>query len=393
MNNFNFFAPTEVVFGKETESQTGELVEKYGGKKVLLHYGSGSVIRTGLLDRIKKSLDESGISYVELGGVVPNPRLSKVHEGIELGRREGIDFLLAVGGGSVIDSAKAIGYGLTNQGEVWDFYEGIRAPKACLPLGVVLTIAAAGSEMSNSSVITNEENGRKRGVGSNFCRAKFAVMNPELTMTLPAYQTASGCVDILMHTQERYLANGGNMELTDALAEALMRTVMENAKKLVEDPDNYEARAEVMWASSLAHNDLMGCGVKGRGDWASHALEHEIGGLFDVAHGAGLAAVWGTWARYVYRDCLPRFKRFALKVMEVPEEGSDQEIALRGIEALEEFYRSIHMPTNMRELGVEPTDAQIAQMSDGCILAKGGAFGSAKVLCREDVEQIYRGAR
>jgi len=392
MKNFNYYAPTEVVFGKGTEMQTGALVKKYGGKKVLLHYGGGSVVRSGVLDHVKASLDAENIVYVELGGVVPNPRLSKVYEGIELGRKENIDFILAVGGGSVIDSAKAIGYGLANPGDVWDFYEHTRQVSDCLPVGVVLTIAAAGSEMSNSSVITREENARKRACNSNFARPRFAVMNPELTLTLPAYQTASGCVDILMHTQERYFDQGGTMELTDTMAEALMRTVLRNAKILAEDPANYEARAEIMWASSLSQNGLTGCGGSG-GDFVPHMMEHELGGLFDVAHGAGLAAIWGSWARYVCPSCLHRFKSFALNVMEVDDEGTDMEIAQKGIEALESFYRSIEMPTSLRELGVEPTKEQIIEMAKGTILSKGGPFGAAKVLTEKDIAEIYDMAR
>lgn len=392
MFGFEYFAPTEVCFGKDSVNRTGEYIKKYQGTKVLIHYGGGSVIRTGLLERVKKSLDEAGISHIELGGVVPNPRLSKVYEGIELCRKEKVDFLLAVGGGSVIDSTKAIGYGLTNEGEVWDFFAHTRTAARCMPLGCVLTIAAAGSEMSNSCVITNEGTGEKRGCNNNISRPRFAVMDPELTMTLPDYQTACGCTDILMHTEERYFTNGGNMDLTDSIAEALMRTVIKYARVLAREPQNYEARAEIMWASSLSHNGLTGCGSDG-GDFSSHALEHEIGGMFDVAHGAGLAAIWPSWARYVYRDCLPRFKKFALNVMEVEDKGSDEQIALAGIEAMEGFYRSIGMPTNMRELGLEPTEAQILEMAHRCALAAGGRKGSAKVLREEDMAQIYRMAR
>lgn len=392
MFDFDYYTPSEVLFGKQTEKRTGEMVRKYGGTKVLLHYGGGSVIRSGLLDRIKASLEESNIPYAELGGVVPNPHLSLVYEGIELCKKENVDFLLAVGGGSVIDSAKAIGYGLTNEGDVWDLYNHMKTAKACMPIGTVLTIAAAGSEMSPSSVITKETTKEKRSYNDDLCRPKFAIMNPELTMTLPAYQTASGCVDILMHTQERYFTNGGNMEITDSIAEALMRTVITNAKILKDEPDHYDARAEVMWASSLSHNGLTGCGNDG-GDFSSHMLEHEIGGMFDVAHGAGLAAVWGSWARYVYKDCLPRFKRFAINVMGVEAKGTDEEIALRGIEALEDFYRFIDMPTSMRELGIDPTEEQMAEMARSCAEATGGHKGSAKVLYEKDMLAIYKMAR
>lgn len=258
---------------------------------------------------MKASLDDAEVDYIELGGAVPNPRLSLVYEGIELAKKEGVDFILAVGGGSAIDSAKAIGYGVANEGDVWDFYDRKRQATGCLPIGVVLTIAATGSEMSNSSVITKEEGWVKRGYSSDYGRPRFAIMNPELTMTLPDYQTACGCTDILMHTMERYFTNGGNMEITDSIAEGLMRIVIENARILVRDPKNYDARAEVMWAGSLSHNGLTGCGAVVGGDFASHALEHEIGGIYDVAHGAGLAAIWGSWARYVYKDCLPRFEK------------------------------------------------------------------------------------
>lgn len=388
-NNFNYYAPTQVVFGRGTEEQIGALVKAQNCKKALLHYGGGSARRSGLLDRIGKSLEDAGVSYVELGGVVPNPRLSLVYEGIELCRKEGVDFILAVGGGSVIDSAKAIGYGVTNEGDVWELYDRKRQAVACLPIGVCLTIAAAGSEMSDSSVITKDEGGIKRGYSSNYCRVKFAVMNPELTMSLPDYQTACGCTDILMHTMERYFTNGGNMELTDSIAEGLMRTVIRNAEILRDDPKNYDARAEVMWASSLSHNGLTGCGIAA-GDFASHALEHEIGGMFDVAHGAGLAAVWGSWARYVYQDCLPRFEKFALNVMGVEAGENAEETALRGIEAMEAFYRRIGMPTTIRELGIDPTDEQLVEMARKCSVACGGKKGSAKTLEEADMLAIYR---
>lgn len=389
MYNFNYYTPTKVVFGKGTQAQVGALVKTQNCRKVLIHYGSGSVKRTGLLDQVKASLDQEQISYVELGGAVPNPRLSLVYKGIELAKKEGVDFILAVGGGSAIDSAKAIGYGVANEGDVWEFYDRKRQAEGCLPIGVVLTLAATGSEMSNSSVITNEDGWIKRGYSSDYGRPRFAIMNPELTMTLPDYQTACGCTDILMHTMERYFTSGGNMEITDSIAEGLMRTVIVNAKILKEDPKNYDARAEVMWAGSLSHNGLTGCGTDG-GDFASHALEHEIGGLYDVAHGAGLAAIWGSWARYVYMDCLPRFRKFAVNVMGISEEGSDEEVALKGIEAMEAFYREIHMPTSLKELGIEPTEDELRLLAHKCSIACKGSKGSARILHEEDMYQIYR---
>jgi alcohol dehydrogenase YqhD (iron-dependent ADH family) len=343
------------------------------------------------MDKVKAQLEAAGIKYVMLGGAVPNPHLQLVYEGIELCKKENVDFLLAVGGGSAIDSAKAIGYGVANGGDVWDFYDGKRKAEGSMPLGVILTLAATGSEMSDSSVITKEEGLIKRGYSSDFGRAKFAIMNPELTMTLPDYQTACGCTDIMMHTMERYFTNGGNMEITDSMAEALLRTVKKNSIILRDDPKNYDARAEVMWAGSLSHNGLTGCGNDG-GDWMTHKLEHELGGLFDVAHGAGLAAIWGSWARYVYKDCLPRFKRYALNVMEVDNKGTDEEIALAGIEAMEDFYRSINMPTNLRELGITATDEDLVTMARKCAVGVGGGKGSAKFLKEEDMLAIYRAA-
>lgn len=388
MLNFTYYTPTRVVFGRGAEEQTGALVKEQGCKKVLIHYGGGSVVRSGLLDRVKASLDRAEVAHIELGGVVPNPRLSLVYQGIELCRKEGVDFILAVGGGSVIDSSKAIAYGLAEEADVWELYDHTRQAKACLPVGAVLTIAAAGSEMSNSSVITKDEGGVKRGYNNDICRPRFVVMNPELTATLPPYQTASGCVDILMHTMERYFTPNGTMELTDSLAEGLMRTVMSSAKVLRDDPENYDARAEVMWASSLSHNGLTGCGSDG-GDWAPHGLEHEMGGMFDVTHGAGLAAIWGSWARYVYQDCLDRFVRFAVNVMGVERGGTDGETALKGIEAMEDFYRSIHMPTCFSELGIAPTRRQLETMASMCIVAGGGKKGAARILYEADCLKIY----
>lgn len=393
MGLYTYFTPTKVVFGKGAEDQVGALVQEQGCKKVLIHYGGGSVQRSGLLKRVEHALEQVGISYVSLGGVVPNPRLSLVYEGIRLAKAEGVDLILAVGGGSVIDSAKAIGYGVASDGDVWDYYTGTRRPTACLPVGTVVTIAAAGSEMSNSSVITREEDGLKRGCNCDLCRPVFAVMDPELTMTLPAYQTACGCADILMHTMERYFNHGDNLDLTDGIAEALMRTVLRYALVLKEHPDNYEARAEIMWAGSLSHNGLTGFGTDG-GDWSTHKIEHELSGMFDVAHGAGLTSVWGSWARYVCRERLDRFVQFALRVMDVEPAEDDFQTALRGIEAMEDFYRSIGMPTSLTELGVSPTDAQITEMAGKCILAVGGrALGVVKPLSAQDVAAIYQAAK
>ena len=393
MFDFNYYTPTKVVFGKGAEAQVGELVKAFGGSRVLIHYGGQSAVRSGLIDRVKASLDAAGLFHVELGGVVPNPHLGKVREGIALAKENGVDFLLAVGGGSVIDSAKAIGYALADpEHDVWELFAHTRGAAGCFPVASVLTIAAAGSETSNSCVITNEETGEKRAYDDDVARPKFAIMDPELTMTLPDYQTESGCTDIMMHTMERYFTQGGNMEITDEIAEGLLRTVMKYAEILHADPRNYEARAEVMWAGSLAHNGLTGCGNDG-GDFATHMLEHELGGMFDVTHGAGLAAVWPSWARYVYKDCLPRFVRYAVKVMGVEPQAGDEATALKGIEAMESFYRRIGMPTNLRELGVEPTEEQILALAASCARATGGSRGSAKRLYEKDMAEIYRMAR
>lgn len=390
MLDFTFYTPTKVVFGKNTEAQAGELVRQYGGTKVLIHYGGQSAQRSGLLERIRHSLDEARIAHVELGGVVPNPHLEKVREGVQLGKAEQVDFILAVGGGSVIDSAKAIAYALAEpEQDVWELFAHTRSAKACLPVGCVLTIAAAGSEMSCGCVITNEKTGEKRAYDSDLCRARFAIMDPQLTATLPDYQTQAGCADIMMHTMERYFTAAGSMEITDALAGGLLRTVMKNAQILHKDPANYAARAEVMWAGSLAHNGLTGCGSDG-GDWSTHMLEHEMGGMFDVTHGAGLTAIWGSWARYVLDDALPRFVSFALQVMQAEPGKTDRETALKGIEAMEAFYRRIGMPVNMSELGIHPTEEQIQAMARSCARAAGGTQGSVKPLKAEDMAAIYR---
>ena len=393
MVDFNYFAPTEVVFGSRSEEQLAMLVRKYGGSKVLVHYGGGSARKSGLLDKIERLLREGGVEYVMLGGVVPNPRLSKVHEGIELCRREKVDFILAVGGGSVIDSSKAIAYGVPYDGDVWDVYMQRYTPVTCLPVASVLTIPAAGSEMSESSVITNEDGDVKIGYSNNLSRPKFAIMNPERTYTLPPYQTAAGVTDIMMHTMERYFSHDGDMNLTDAVAEALLRTMMECVPEVLRDPENYRYRAQIMWGGSLAHNDLTGCGRIG--DWATHQLEHELSGMFDVTHGAGLAAVWPSWARYVLKCDVSRFVRFAVNVMGVENDFTDPEgTAVRGIEAMERFYHSIGMPINIRELiGREITDAEIGEMVRKCSHGYTITQGQFKVLSPEDLTAIYNLAR
>ena len=390
MKDFNFYAPTRVVFGRESEARLPELIKQYGGTKVLIHYGGGSARRYGLLDRVEQMLHEADIDFVELGGVVPNPLLSKVKEGIGLCCREGVDFILAVGGGSVIDSAKAIGYGVPYEGDVWDFWDGKAVPQACLPVGVVLTIPAAGSEMSSSCVITNDEGMLKRGVNSDLCRCKFAIMNPERTYTLPPYQTAAGATDIMMHTMERYFSKYEDASLTDAIAEALLRTVKDAVFKVLKNPEDYRNRAAIMWASSLSHNDLTECGTEK--DFACHKLEHELSGLFGVTHGAGLAAIWGSWARYVMDKHLNRFVKFAVNVMGVTNDFSEpRQTALRGIEATERFFRAIGMPTSIPALiGRQATEEEIETLVAKC--SRGGklTIGAMEVLNSSDMAAIYR---
>lgn len=304
MENFEFQCPTKIIFGRGVENRTGEEVKKHSSK-VLFHYGGGSIKRIGLYDKIVKSLKDAGLEFIELPGVKPNPRLSLVRKGIEICRNENIDFILAVGGGSVIDSAKAISVGVPYRGDVWDFYTDKGEPEEALPVGVVLTIPAAGSEASDISVITNEEDWRKLSLTSKLLLPRFAVMNPEVTFTLPPYHTACGASDIMAHVMERYFTNVRHTDLTDRLCEATLKTVIKNVPIVLREPENYDARAEIMWASTIAHNGLLGTGRTG--DWASHIIEHELSGLYDVPHGAGLAVVFPSWMKYVYKNRIEIF--------------------------------------------------------------------------------------
>ena len=394
MKDFNYYAPTEVVFGEQSEEQVAALVKKYGGTKVLLHYGGKSAERSGLLDKMSRLLTEGGIPFVTLGSVVPNPRLSLARQGIELCRKEGVDFILAVGGGSVIDSAKCIAYGVCMDGDVWDLYIGkAEAPKTMLPVASVLTIPAAGSEMSEASVITNEDGDVKIGYSNNMSRPKFAIMNPRRTMTLPPYQTAAGVTDMMMHTMERYFTHDDDMDVTTAIAESLLRSMKDAIFAVLKNPEDYRYRAQIMWAGSVMHNGLTGCGQQD--DWATHQLEHELSAMFDVTHGAGLAAVWPSWARYVMHENLSRFVRFAVNVMDVPNDFTDPEgTALKGIEAMERFYHAIGMPVNIKELiGKDISDDEIKVMARKCSRDYQRTCGSFKVLKVEDMEAIYRMAR
>ena len=394
MKDFNYYTPTEVVFGEQSEEQVASLVKKYGGTKVLVHYGGQSAVRSGLLDKICTLLRDGDVDFITLGGVVPNPRLSLVHKGIALCREAGVDFILAVGGGSVIDSGKAISMGLANPDlEVWDIYLGKTSPKRALPVASVLTIPAAGSEMSESTVITNEDGDVKLGYSNDILRPKFAIMNPRRTFTLPPYQTAAGVTDMMMHTMERYFTKDDDMDLTTDLAEAVLRRMKTAVFAVLKNPEDYRNRAQIMWGGSVAHNGLTGCGVSD--DWATHQLEHELSGMFDVTHGAGLAAIWPSWARYVLKENVSRFVRFAVNVMDVPNDFTDPEgTALRGIEAMERFYHAIGMPINIHELiGREITDDEIREMTRKCSRDFTATCGALKVLKAEDMEAIYKLAR
>jgi len=393
MKDFKYYTPTEVIFGEKSEEKVARLVKKHGGTKVLVHYGGQSAIKSGLLDKVCGLLSDEGIEFFKLGGVVPNPRLSKVYEGIDLCRKEGIDFILAVGGGSVIDSAKAIACGVPFDGDVWDFYLGKLHAEVCLPVASVLTIPAAGSEMSESSVITNEDGGVKLGYSNDITRPKFAIMNPVRTFTLPPYQTAAGVTDMIMHTMERYFTHDDDMTLTTEVAEAVMRTLMDSVFAVLKNPEDYRNRAQIMWGGSIAHNGLTGCGVSD--DWATHQLEHELSGMFDVTHGAGLAAVWPSWARYVYKENVSRFVRFAVNVMGVPNDFTNPEgTAIKGIEAMERFYHAIGMPINIHELiGRDIADDEIKEMARKCSRDYKSTQGCFKVLDHSDMEAIYRMAK
>ncbi len=388
MNNFTFYAPTYFAFGRDTEQDTGKYVKRFGGSKVLIHFGGGSVVRSGLLDRVKKSLEQEGIAYVELGGVKPNPRSGLVYEGIELCRKEGVDFVLAVGGGSTIDSAKAIAAGVVYDGDFWDFYQG-RLVTEALPIGTVLTIAAAGSEGSPDSVITYENGMFKRGATGEGLRPKFTILNPALTQTLPPYQTACGVTDIMAHLYERYLTNTTDVECTDRVIEALLLTMINEAPKVMADPSDYQARANILWAGMMAHNNC--CGVGRTQDWASHDIEHELSAIYDCAHGAGLAVVMPAVFTYNMHHNVMRFAQAAVRVWGCQMDFEHPErTAKAGIEALRSFLISIGMPKNFAELGAKEEDiermAHCACHGD----ARQGTIGGFVSLNQQDVENIYR---
>ena len=383
-----YYTPTHVIFGQGAEMKLGDEIVKYKPRKVLVHFGGRSAVRSGLIKKVTDQLDEKGIKYETLGGVQPNPRIDLVREALELCSKKGIDFVLAVGGGSVIDSAKAICYGIYNGGDPWDFYSKEREPKGSAPLGVILTLAAAGSEMSDSSVLTNEKLGLKRGCNTDFCRARFALMNPELTYTLPPYQIACGAVDIAMHTIERFFHAGKGNSLTDNLSGTLIRTAYEAGARCLENPWDYDAHATLMWASSLSHNGLMAVGNDTKGDWACHQLEHELSGMFDIAHGAGLAIIFPVWARYVSKEKPQRFAELGRVVWGI--EGETQVACDKTIRKFEETFRSFEMPLSLKDAGIEPTEEQLDELARKCSFMGKRKIGNFRVLDEKDMRNIYR---
>ena len=386
MNNFSFQNATKIIFGKGTEENVGEET-KLHSDKVLLHYGGGSIKQSGLYDRVTASLKKSGVAFVELSGVKPNPRLSLVKEGIKICRDNGIKFILAVGGGSVIDSAKAIAVGVPYSGNVWDFYDGKGTPKEALKVATVLTIPAAGSESSPSSVISDDEKQLKRGLTVEIIRPVFSIMNPELTYTLPAYQTACGAADIMAHIMERYFTNTTDVELTDRMCEATMKTLINNVPQILKKPDDYASRADVMWTGCVAHNDILGTGREG--DWGSHMIEHEISAIYDVAHGAGLAVVFPAWMKYVYKHNVSRFVQFASRVFNVEIDFYNPEkTALEGIRRLEMFFESIGLPVRLSQMNIK--DDKISEMAAKSTQKDSFAVGNFVKLKTSDVAEILK---
>jgi len=384
MNNFNFYSPTFFVFGKGRENEAGKQVKRFGGTRVLIHFGGGSVIKSGLLDRVKASLKAENIYFAELGGVMPNPRSGLVYKGIEICKQDNIDFVLAVGGGSAIDSAKAIALGALYEGDFWDFYTGKRVEKA-LSVATILTISAAGSEGSTGSVITHENGMLKRAANSDTLRPVFSILNPELTCTLPNFQTACGATDMMAHVMERYFTNTVDVEITDRLCEAVLLTVIKETPKALADSKDYESRANLMWAGMVAHNDI--CGVGREQDWSSHQIEHELSALYDVAHGAGLAVIFPAWMKYVMKHDVMRFAQFAVRVWGCEMNFQNPEITARlGIERYEQFMTSIGMPVRFSQLGAKKEEISTLLKTLGLGTRTMGSFVK---LTEEDVKNIY----
>ncbi|MCH4192097.1 MAG: iron-containing alcohol dehydrogenase [Butyrivibrio sp.] len=388
MNNFDFFAPTEVIFGRDAQEKTGTQARKFGARKVMLVTGGGSVVRSGLLRQVEDSLTKEGIPFVEFAGARPNPTLVHACEGIRKAVNEHVDMIIAVGGGSTIDTAKAIAHGTANPDhELWDIWTRKVALEKSLPIGAVLTIPAAGSEMSDSAVLTNEEIGKKSGINTPFNRCRFAIMNPEVAFTLPDQQLAAGITDIMMHTMERYFIPGVKCDLTDEIAEGLLRTVIKNGRILMKDKNNYDAMAEIMWAGSLSHNNLTECG-RGK-DFSVHKLGHALSARYDVTHGASLSAVWGSWAQYLYMDAKGRFAQYAERVWQVQEDDTES-AAAEGIKRTIAFFREIGMPVSLKELGVNVSEQEIHALALDATMNDTAKLSRIRPLNAEDVAAIYR---
>ena len=388
-----YYTPTRVIFGKGAETKLGETLNRDGYKKALLHYGGKSAIESGILERVEKDLLSNDIDYIKVGGVVPNPRVTLVRKAIEEAKKHGSEIIIALGGGSVIDSAKAIAYGLFNtEGDIWDYYLGERKVKGAFPLAAILTLSATGSEMSASSVISNDEGpGYKRGLNSEWGRPKYAFLNPELTYSVSPYQTASCSADIMMHTLERFFHSGEGLTLTDDLSVSLLKSVMAYTPIALSDPKNYEARANLMWAGSLSHNGLMNMGSDSRGDWACHQMEHELSAKYDCPHGAGLTAIWGSWARYVFPSIKERLVILGEKLFSL--EGESDVVAEKTIDEMEKFFSSISMPVSIKELGIELSEEDIESLSFGATFHGKRTLGDSFRLGGKEISDIYRMAR
>ncbi len=389
MENFSYNNPTKIIFGKDTEKQVGAEVASQA-KKILLHYGGGSIKKTGLYDTVVKSLKNAGVEFIELSGVKPNPRLRLVNEGIDICKEDSIELILAVGGGSVIDSAKAIAMGSVYDGNVWDFFTGKAEPEEALPVATILTLPAAGSEASSGCVITKEDGMLKRAVNSELIYPKFSILNPELAYTLPISQIRNGITDILSHLMERYFTNVTHVEITDRLIEGTMKTIISNAQRVLEDRENYDAWAEIMWSGTIAHNNLLNTGRVG--DWASHDIEHEISGIYDIAHGAGLSIVFPAWMRYVYKHDIGRFAQFAHRVWNIDNIfESPEKTAIEGIKRLEQFFKEIGQPTRLSEVDI--ADDRLLEMATKCTESDIHTVGNFVKLHSKDVYAVLCLAR
>lgn len=385
MLDFTYYTPTKVIFGKDSHKKVGEIIKDYGYKRIMMQYGKGSIIKSGLYDEVMKSLKENNIEVVEMGGVEPNPKLSFVRKAIEVAKKENVEMILAVGGGSAIDSSKYTATGAKYDGDVWDFPSRKATPEDGLPVGCILTISAAGSEMSSSAVISNEELNIKRGYNSEFNRCKFAICNPELTYSVSKYQTACGIVDIMSHTMERYFSVCPPTDLTDRICESVLKAVINAGKVAIESPDDYEARATIMWASSLSHNDLTGSGRQHV--LPVHQFEHALSGEYqEIAHGAGLSVLLPAWARYVYKQNPSRFSQFARRVWDI-EDNDDISASIKGIEDMENFFSSIGMPLRLREFNIPESCTE--RLADLCTYGKQRTIPTYIDLAYDDVKEIF----